>query len=199
MARWMVRHLGVATRASAVRVLTTDQDPERRKRLQYSGLTLINADFPNANLSDAYEAFENDVIPNAKDGDLVLIDPFAEFLPERAPTVVPQMEEMSRRAAVLLFALNLDPENWVARRFDKLLKDHLRGAWRLTCPPLKHVGVQGESRHRAEVVLAARWLFDGKASSNVGALWERLTSFSEQLAGVLDLAKEALTLRIVGH
>ena len=149
---WMVRHVGAATGVPTVRVLTTDQDPARRKRLHDSGLSLIDEDFPNANLSDAYGAFENDVIPNSKDGDLVLIDPFAQFLAERAPTVVPQMEEMSRRAAVLLFALNRDPD---------------------------------------------RWLFEGKGSRNVGTLWERLTSFSEQLAGVLDLPVKSLTLRAV--
>lgn len=196
---WMVRNVGAATGAPTVRVLTTDQDPERRKRLQDSGLTLIDEDFPNANLSDAYNTFENDVIPNANDDDLVLIDPFAEFLLKDAPVVVPQMEEMARRGAVLLFALNLDPQNWVGRRFDKLLNAHLQGAWRLTCPPLNHVGVQGESRYRAEVVLAARWLSEGKGSGNVGALWERLNSFSEQLAGVLDLAVEFITLRIIGR
>jgi len=196
---WIVRNVGAATGAPTVRVLTTDQDPERRKRLQDSGLTLIDEDFPNASLSDAYNAFENAVIPNAKHDDLVLIDPFAEFLLKRAPVVVPQMGEMARRAAVLLFGLNLDPQNWVGRRFDKLLKTHLEGAWRLTCPPLNHVGVRGESRHRPEVVLAARWLSEGKGSGNVRALWERLASFSEQLAGVLDLAVESVTLRIIGR
>ena len=63
--------------------------------------------------------------------------PFNEFLPRRAPAVVPQMTAMAERAAVMLFALNLDPRNPIGRRFDALLEEYLRGAWRMTCPPLR--------------------------------------------------------------
>ena len=187
---WVVRHVGTAvTGRGTVRVLTTDRDQERRKRLCDSGLSLLTEDFPNADLSDSYAVFENEVVPNTKDGDLALIDPFAEFLRYRA--VVPQMAKMARRAAVLLFALNRDPEDRVGRRFDNLLEEHLPGAWHLTCPRLHETGVEGESRHRAEVVLAARWLSSGDV------LWKRLAAFAEQLAGVLDLAAECVPLRVV--
>ena len=190
---WVVQHVGEATESDTVRVLTTDRDQERRKRLCDSGLSLLTEDFPNADLSDSYAVFENNVVLNTKDGDLALIDPFAEFLRDRAPTVVPQIAKMAQRAAVLLFALNLNPENSVGRRFDKLLKKHLPGAWHLACPPLHGTGVEGESGYRAEVVLAARWL----SSGDVDILWKRLTAFAEQLAGVLYLAAECVPLRVV--
>jgi len=148
-------------------------------------------EIPNADLSDSYAVFRNDIVPNAKDGDLAPIDPFASFLLDRAPTVVPQVAKMAQRAAVLLFTLNLDPGNRVGQRFDKLLEEHLPGAWRLTCPPLHGTGIKGESKHRAEVVLAARWL----RSRNGDVLRKRLTAFSEQLVGALKL----ITVRIVGH
>ena len=183
---WVVQR--ASTENSTVRVLTTDRKPERRKRLCDSGLAPITEDFPNADLSDSYAVFEDEVVPNAKNGDLVLIDPFAKFLPCRASTVVPQMARMTRRAGVLLFALNLNPENRFGQRFDKLLKKHLPGAWHLTCPPLHGTGVEGESKYRAEVTLAARWLSSGEV------LWKRLVAFVEQLAGVLDLAAECIPL-----
>ena len=189
---WVVRHVGTAaTGRGTVRVLTTDQNQERRKKLCNSGLALITEDFPTADLSDSYAVFENDIIPNTKNGDLALIDPFAEFLQERASTVVPQMATMAQRAAVLLFVLNQNPQDHNGLEFAELLKDRLPGAWHLTCPPLNDTGVQGESRYRAEVVLAARWL----SSSDV--LWKRLVAFTERLAQVLDLAAEYVPLRVV--
>ena len=198
---WVVRNVGEATECGTVRVLTTDRDQGHRELLRDSGLSLITEDFPNADLSDGYAAFENDVIPNAKNGDLVLIDPFANFLRDdhRAPRVIPLIAKMAKRAAVLLFALNLDPGNWVGRRFDKLLKEHLPGAWRLTCPPLKHTRIKGESRYHSEVVLAAHWLGEGKGSGDTDALRKRLTAFAEQLAGVLELPAKQLSLRVVGQ
>ena len=196
---WVVRNVGKATECGTVRVLTTDRDQGHRELLRDSGLSLITEDFPNADLSDGYAAFENDVIPNAKDGDLVLIDPYSKFLRRRAPTIVPLMAKMAKRAAVLLFALNLDPGNRVGQRFDKLLKEHLPGAWRLTCPPLKHTGVKGESTFHADIVLAARWLPEGKGSGDTDALRKQLTAFAEQLAGVLELPAKQLSLRVVGQ
>ena len=188
---WVARYVGMATESGTVRVITSDQDQDRRKRLCDSGLSLLTEEFPNTDLSDSYAVFRNDIVPNAKDSDLALIDPFASFLLDRAPTVVPQVAKMAQRAAVLLFALNLDPGNWVGQRFDKLLEEHLPGAWRLTCPPLHGTGIKGESKHRAEVVLAARWL----RSRDGDVLRKRLNAFTEQLVGALKL----ITLRIVGH
>ena len=110
-----------------MRVLATDRNRKHLDLLRNSGLSLITEDFPTADLSDSYALFENDIVPNAKDDDLTLIDPFAEFPRYRA--VIPQMAIMARHAAILLFALNRDVGNRVDRRFDKLLEEYLPGAW----------------------------------------------------------------------
>ena len=124
--------------------------------------------------------------------------PFNEFLPRRAPAVVPQMTAMAERAAVMLFALNLDPRNPIGRRFDALLEEYLRGAWRMTCPPLRGTAVRGEARHYAEVVLAARLLLDPEAVREVDVLRTRLMRFAERLSGVFSLPTDRLAPRVVG-
>ena len=64
---WVVRNVGKATECGTVRVLTTDRDQGHRELLRDSGLSLITEDFPNADLSDGYAAFENDVIPTVRE------------------------------------------------------------------------------------------------------------------------------------
>ena len=98
----------------------------------------------------------------------------------------------------MLFALNLDPRNRVGRRFDALLQEHLRGAWRMTCPPLRGTAVRGESKHYAECVLAARPLLEPEAVRDLDVLRERLTGFAERLAGVFGLPDDRLAPRVVG-
>ena len=108
------------------------------------------------------------------------------------------MAVMAKRAAVLLFALNLDPRNRVGRRFDALLEKHLCGAWRMTCPPLPGTAVRGESKHYAECVLAARPLLEPEAVWDLDVLRERLTRFPERPAGVFGLPEDRLAPRVVG-
>lgn len=198
----VVRCTAKAVGRTDVRVLVSDRDPGRRERLRESGLSMLEKEFPccSAGTSqyDTYVAL--DAISNkVTDGDLVLIDPFHRFLPDKAQTVVPQMAEISERGAVLLFALNWKPKNRVGRRFEDLLKKHLPGAWRVTCPPLRGTGVEGENRYYAEVVLAAS-AFQRDASCPAGAeLRRRLDKFAGHLAAALFLPDESLKLRIVGE
>ena len=194
----VVRRVADACERVGVRVLVSDQDPAKRKRLQECGLSMLTEDFPgcSANGYDGYEAF-SEIVRGAKGGDLVLLDPYHRFLPDEAPAVVPRMAEMAGRAAVLLFALNLNPNNWVGRRFDRLLKKHLPSAWRMTCPPLRGVGVKGESKYHAEVILAARAFRDDARERDVDTLWKRLREFSRHLAAALDLPEDALAPREV--
>ena len=194
----VVRRVADACGRAGVRVLVSDQDPAKRKRLQECGLSMLTEDFPGCSGSgyDAYAAFD-EIVRGAKDGDLVLLDPFHKFLPNKAPKVVPRMAEMAGRASVLLFALNLDPKNEVGRRFDKFLRNHLPGAWRMTCPPLRDTGVKGESTYHAEVILAARAFRDDARRHDVAALWMRLREFSRHLATALGLPEDALAPRRV--
>lgn len=138
--------------------------------------------------------------PAAREGDLLLIDPFFDnVLDQRAPAVVPLMATMAERAAVLLFALNPEPRDRAGQRFDTLLEDHLHGAWRMTCPPLPGTRIKGESIYHAEVVLAARLLRDGGHVRDLHVLWRRLTDYARDLADVLDVPAKRLEPRVVGH
>ena len=183
----VVRRVAEACGHTGVRVLVSDRDPAKRKRLRECGLSMLTEDFPGCSASgyDGYEAFK-EIVRGAKDGDLALIDPFREFLPNKALAVVPRMAEMAERASVLLFALNWNPKNKVGQRFDDLLADHVPGAWRMTCPPLRDTGVEGESTYHAEVILAARAFRDDARERDVDTLWKRLREFSRHLAAALD-------------
>ncbi len=162
---------------------------------------MLGDEFPGcggeAGVYDAYAAFGG-IAPLLGNDDLVLLDPFGEFLRDRAPEVVPRMREAAKRGAVLLFALNLDPGNAVGRRFDQLLEQHLPDAWRMTCPPLPAgTGVKGESRYHADVVLAAP-LLEHSGSPEAQRLRTRLTAFAKHLARALDLPAGRLDPRVVG-
>ena len=181
-----------------VRVLTADRDPERCKRLRAAGLSMLDEEFPRcgarAGRYDAWTAFD-EVAPALHDDDLVLLDPFEEFVRDRAPAVAPRMADAVGRGAVLSFALNLDPRNCKGRRFDALLERYLPGAWRMTCPPLSRgTGVRGEATFHADVVLAARPLPGGPDAHR---LRTRLEVFTKGLARVLDLPPGSLEPREV--
>ena len=198
---FVARHVAEAAGIERLRVLASDLDPARRARLQAAGLAMVEEDFPGcAGQYDGYAAL-NEIARRVGDGDLVLVDPFADFLPRSARTVVPRLAALAGRAAVLVFALNLNPGNRVGQLFDALLEAHLPGALRLTCPPLPDRGVKGESRYHAEVVLAARALLPhGRSPEPLSAatLRTRLATFAEHLTGVLELRTQRLAPRVVG-
>ncbi len=185
----------------SIRVLAADADRKREGRLKKAGLSMLVEEFPRCGVRsgryDAWGAFA-EIAPVLGDDDLVLLDPFHDFLRAKVPSVVPQMAGAAARGAVLLFALNLEPRNCKGRQFDALLAQHLPGAWRMTCPPLREeTGVRGESRFHADVVLAARPLLEGDGSTDLHRLRERLTGFARGLAGVLGLPARSLVPRDV--
>ena len=184
----LVKNIADKTDSGNVRVLVSDSCPARRKRLKDSGLSLLDEKFS----FDGYTAFKEIVLG---DGDLVLIDPFACFLRKgKYKTVIPQIAEaIEQGAAVILFALNLDPCNSVGRKFEKLLEDYLPRAWRMTMPPLRFPGIRGESKYHAEVVLAASVLKDAevvlaasvlKDEAGADELKKRLEKLAERLADI---------------
>ena len=179
---------------SDVRVFTGDRDFERCERLRASDLRMLDEVIPNCGIDngsyDAYAVFPK-IIHKAHEEDLVLIDDFGCFLPDKAETTIPQMEAMANSATVLLFALNLDPRNKVGKCFEKLLAKHLRGAWRMTCPKLPPTrGVRGESKYSAEVLLASRFLLQHGNCPDVTELRDRLERYATNLALVLGLSDD---------
>ena len=187
----LVRKVSAQTGKGDVSILVNDSCEARRERLRESGLSLLDEEFPDVDF-DAYKAFE-EIVPQDKEivrqdklrkDDLVLIDPFSDFLKSKANEVIPQMAKAAKRAAVLLFALNLDPCNRVGQKFEALLKKHLPEAWRMTMPPLRFTGIRGESKYHAEVVLAARALTDPDTAAPRRYLERRLERLAMYLADI---------------
>ena len=196
-------HAAGGVKRGGICVLTADRCLDRLERLRKAGLSMLDEEFPRCGIRsgqyDAWTAFE-EITPKLNQDDLVLLDPFADFLRAKARvrSVVPQIEEAARRGAVLLFALNLAPGNSRGQQFDALLGKHLPGAWRMTCPPLHtQTGVRGESKYYADVVLVARALQEGDGSGNIRGLRNRLAGYTRHLAGVLGLHAETLGPRDV--
>jgi hypothetical protein len=116
-------------------------------------------------------------------GDLLLLDPFADFLPRRAVEVIPEIATASERIACVLFVLNLSPENRVGQQYRQLCSQYLPAAWFLNCPKLPHRGVEGESRYEVDVLLAWRGLAEHPARHE---LRKRINTYAQLLSGVLD-------------
>ena len=173
----LVKNVAEQVGNGKVCVLTNDSCQARRKALKDSGLSMLE-DSPR----DAYKAFKEIAL---KKDDLILLDPFADFLKSKADAVIPRIAEVVDKhgAAVILFALNLDPCNSVGRNFEKLLKTHLPSAWRMTFPPLRFTGVKGESKYHAEVIVAARSL-EQKNDKDVSELKRRLEKLAMHLAKI---------------
>lgn len=201
----VVQKVAESMGCSGVCVFTGDRDLKRCKRLQASGLRMLDELFPDCGIDNgSYDAYAvlRKMIHKAHEADLVLIDDFGKFLPSKAETTVPQMETMANRATILLFALNLNPYNEVGKCFEALLAKHLRGAWRMTCPKLPCTsGIRGETKYSAEVLLASPFLSHQGSSPDVTELWDRLERYATNLALVLGLSGDnALPLmpKVVG-
>ena len=133
------------------RVFASDCEKETRQSLLACGLQELKRD--GFKPQDGYS-----VLDCVREGEVVLIDPFGDFLPCYAKKNIPKIERVSKYASVVLFVLNLNPENRVGRDYRALKQKHLSDAWSLSCPPLENTGVRGESKCHVEVLLASPWL-----------------------------------------
>jgi hypothetical protein len=171
----LVRHAAQAVGQQA-EVLVSDRDPAALHDLVTSGLTALqHLGFDPAN------GFS--ILTTEIDADLVLIDPFAPFLWEDAPLVLPQVGTVSRRMAIVVFVLIQDPMNVDGRRYTALKVHHLAHAWTLYCPPLHHTGVKGESNYVSEVLLVAPQLLAQPAAAT---LQDQLERYTRRLTEVLE-------------
>jgi hypothetical protein len=135
---------------------------------------------PGFNPADGYSILQADI-----QGDLVLLDPFSDFLPRKARAVIPQIAEACQTIACVLFVLNLDPDNSVGRRYRDLRLQWLPDAWSLHCPTLPHgTNVRGESTYEVDVLLAWEPLLN---HPHRNILRERLSRYAEMLTVVLDV------------
>ena len=184
----LVKEVAGQVGKGSVCVLVNDKCEEKRTRLEGADLALLNkSEEFSVSDTDGYAAFEK-IVREGKlqKDDLVLIDPFADFLnPKKGAAykkVIPQIAKaIEQGAAVILFALNEDPGDETGDDFQNLLRKRLPRAWRMTMPPLRFPGIRGESKYHAEVVLAASVLKD-EAESN--ELKKRLEKLAGHLADI---------------
>ena len=163
--------------AASAEVSVSDRDSEARKA--FVGDTSIRCVACSGfTPSDGFS-----ILNAAVEADLVLLDPFADFLPKRASDVIPRIAHVSERIACVLFVLNLDPGNRVGQRYLGLRSAHLPEAWSLHCPKLPDHGVRGESGYEVDVLLAWGPLRNHPA---MDALRERLKSYAHSLSQVLN-------------
>jgi 23S rRNA A2030 N6-methylase RlmJ len=163
------------------KILVSDGNPESLDKLLRSGLEELKDEHSRSN--DGYSILES-VIQKKICADLVLIDPFADFLRANADKVVPAIAKAAKKpgVAIVLFVLNKYPENKVGQNWQKLKAAHLRGALSLSCPPLPDQGVKGESVYWAEVVLQSSLLRGERGE----ALRDKLSGYATQLGQVLN-------------
>jgi hypothetical protein len=164
-----------AARCSA-EVYFSDSDPDALRAFQ--GHALRRLECPGFSPSDGFSILDAEF-----GGDLLLLDPFADFLPRRADETIPKIATASKRIACILFVLNLDPENRCGKRYRTLRSQYLAAAWSLRCPKLPDRGVAGESRYEVEVLLVWRGLAEHSARND---LRDRLEIYTKSLSGVLN-------------
>ena len=184
------------------KVLFSDQCPNKREILSREGkfgFTELKA--RRFDPRDGYSAL-NAINHGDLQADLVLIDPFSDFLKCRQDDVLPRIKDASEKAAIVLFVLDMDTGKRSSGSVKNIGKQwrgnrgkFMDGALSMSCPPLGHFdGI----KYRTEVVLAAPQL----TRASTGELQNRLECFAQKLAKVFCLCGEqAETLRpkIVGR
>ena len=171
----LVRHAAQAAGQQA-EVLVSDCDPAARHDLVTSGLTALQ--HPGFDPANGFSILTTEI-----DVGLILIDPFAPFLWEEAPRVLPQIGTVSQRMAIVVFLLIQDPMNVDGRRYATLKAHHLAHAWTLHCPALPHTGVKGEAKYASEVLLVAPRLLAQPAAARLQA---QLARYTRRLTKVLE-------------
>ena len=164
----------------AARVRASDREPAARRALAESGLEPLEA--AGFDPGDGYSALDADV-----GCDLLLLDPFADFIDTAADRVLPALAVAARGRAVALFVPDPGPGSESGRRYATLRERWLPGAWVLRCPRLKAPTLRGEGGFDAELLLAAPWLHEAET------LAERLAEFAGRLGAALGVA---VSLRI---
>jgi hypothetical protein len=180
--RYYGSSLVVANAAKAVGgsadLWVSDADGAARRAFAECGCPSKEISTPGFSSSDGFSVLSCDI-----DADLLLLDPFADFLRQRADEAIPLIPGFSIRAACVLFVLNLDPRNEVGRHYGELRSKHLPGAWSMHCPKLLGTVVRGEAKYEVEVLLA--WASLG-AHPRKGALRSRLASYAKCLSAILN-------------
>jgi len=120
---------------------------------------------------------------------LLLLDPFDDFLPEYANSIVPRLQEFISNSGlpVVLFVLCEDWENKAGKKWqhlrDRYLSPNLTQL-SLVCPKLPKSMIKGETNFNSEVVLL---LPHDYGEGYLANLKDRLHGLSVSLTEVLDV------------
>jgi len=163
---------------SSAKVWVSDSDPEARDLFRACRPPIEEIKTPRFSPSDGFSILDCQV-----DADLLLLDPFGEFLKERANSEIPKIADVSSRLACVLFVLNLDPSNRVGLQYRSLRSKHLPNAWSLHCPKLPGTPVRGEATYEVEVLLAWQRLV-GHPGRDI--LKNRIKAYARSLSEVLN-------------
>ena len=179
------------------KVFFSDRCPEKRRILSHEGFTELEA--RGFDPRDGYSVL-NSINQGHICADLVLIDPFGDFLQCRQDDVLPRIAEASKRTAIVLFALDMNTGKSKSRTVERISEKwrenkekHLAGALTLSCPPL---GSYDGKKYKVEVVLS------GPNVSAADGLRAQLSDFAEKLADVLGLFgenAEMLKPKVIGR
>lgn len=161
-------------------VFASDKNEDTRKKLTDSRIDELKRE--GFKPQDGYS-----VLDCVNKNEMVLIDPFSDFLRNEKNKIIPKIDRISKQknATVVLFVLNLNPENSVGKCYQALKQKHLSDAWVLSCPPipLTESRIKGESKYHVDVLLVSPRLED----TNAKALHGRLRDYVKALTKLLGV------------
>ena len=200
--------LNAAPRRAAV--FADDADKLARADLKISGLDIISEKFPSSKKFPGYDSGDGYSILNRKyagEFDLILIDPYADFL----------RDELALREKVRGYgsmedgnfhkieeAVNRNDNLWIGvfvlmedgrsiRLYEKLREEHFAERFlALRCPPIPKgkCAAAGESRYHMEILLVSSRLAD--STPRIGKLRERIAKFKAAAEKALGMGEEKI-------
>ncbi|WP_455207413.1 hypothetical protein [Kaarinaea lacus] len=140
------------------------------------------------NTLESFSILDTDVSVN--DASFILIDPFDDFLPEYANSVVPKLPQfvVNRGIPVTLFVLCKDWNSELGFNWQRLKNLHLTPELTylsIACGKIESSQVKGESQYNSEAILL---LPPDYAKAHLESLLIRLQKFCRPLGGILGQA-----------
>jgi hypothetical protein len=178
----VIKHSAHAMNRPAT-IKVSDRDESALLDLLHAGFERYTAD--QFDFRDSFSIINSSLVPGT--ASLLLLDPFDDFLPEYADTVIPELPEFinNGHVPVALFVLCEEWDNELGRNWRDIKARHLapgRACLSLAVNKIFSSRVRGESRYHSEILLV---LPDKFEDSNLQNLVKRLQSFGEQLGKVL--------------
>jgi len=161
---------------NAINAFVSDADEVHLELLRSADLQIINAD--GFHRTDGFSILDTKTSP-----DILLLDPYADFLPKRATEVIPKLASFSDLTTIVLFVLNLNTANAVGRRYESLLQNYCHRGWLAKCPPLSKTSVRGESKYYVEIVIIPAANLSNEMTYN---LFSNFTGYCQTLSTILD-------------